>query len=57
MLFLAPIAQWIIGSDVANPDLPVWMAIPVIAILTFICSAVTTWLLSKIPGSKWVIGC
>ena len=57
LLFLAPIAQWIIGSDVANPDIPVWLAIPVIAVLTFICSAATTWLLSKIPGSKWVIGC
>ena len=33
------------------------LAIPVIAVLTFLCSAVTTWLLSKIPGSKWVVGC
>ena len=57
LLFLAPIAQWIIGGDVTNPNIPVWLAIPVIAVLTFICSAATTWLLSRIPGSKWVIGC
>ena len=57
LLFLAPIAGWVIGGDAANPLLPVWLAIPVIAVLTFLCSAVTTWLLSKIPGSKWVVGC
>ena len=33
------------------------LAIPVIAVLTFLCCAVTTSLLSRIPGSKWVIGC
>ena len=57
LLFLAPLAGWVIGPDVANPNIPVWLAIPVIAVLTFLCSGVTTWLLSKIPGSKWVIGC
>lgn len=31
--------------------------IRVIAVLTFVCCAVTTSLLSRIPGSKWVIGC
>jgi surface polysaccharide O-acyltransferase-like enzyme len=56
LLFLAPIAGWIIGGDVANPAVPVWLAIPLIAVLTFLCCALTTKLISLIPGSKWVIG-
>ena len=56
LLYLAPIAKLVIGGDVANPLLPVWAAIPVIAIATFICCAVTTKILSYIPGSKWFIG-
>ena len=57
LLFLAPIAGLVIGGDPASPFLPVWLAIPLIAVLTFACCAVTTSLLSRIPGSKWVIGC
>lgn len=56
MFFLAPIATWIIAGDVANPSLPVGLAIPVIALLTFVCSAVTTKLISYIPGSKYIVG-
>ena len=56
LLYLAPISNAIIGGDPANPLIPVWIAIPVIAILTFICCWITTRLLSMIPGSKWVIG-
>lgn len=56
LLYLAPIAKLFIGGDVANPLVPVWAAIPLIAICTFICCALTTKLLSLIPGSKWVIG-
>lgn len=56
LLFLAPIAGWIIGGDVANPSVPVWLAIPLIAVLTFLCCAVTSKLISLIPGGKWVIG-
>ena len=56
MFFLAPIAGLIIGGDPSNPLLPVWLAIPVIAVLTFLCCALTTRLLSRIPGSKWIIG-
>lgn len=40
----------------ANPAVPVAAAIPLIAVCTFICCALTTKLLSLIPGSKWVIG-
>ncbi len=57
MFFLSIIASWIVGGDVANPTLPVWLAIPSIALLTFVCSAVTTWLLSLLPGSKYTVGC
>lgn len=56
MFFLKFIAGWIIGGDVAHPLLPVWLAIPAIALLTFLCCAVTTKLISLIPGSKYVIG-
>lgn len=56
LLYLAPIAKMVIGGDVASPAVPVWAAIPLIAVLTFICSAVTTKVLSLIPGSKWFIG-
>jgi hypothetical protein len=50
------IAEWIIGGDVVHPLLPVWLAIPAIGLLTFLCCAVTTKLLSLIPDSKYVIG-
>ena len=57
IFFLVPISQWIIGGDVASPLLPVWLAIPVIALLTFVCCVVTTKLLSLLPGSKYIVGC
>ena len=56
LLFLAPIASYIIDGNVASPLLPVWLAIPVIALLTFVCSAITTRLLSLLPGSKYIVG-
>ncbi|MBO5634219.1 MAG: acyltransferase [Bacteroidales bacterium] len=56
MFFLAPIATWIIGGDVANPTIPVAIAIPAIAILSYICSAVAVKLVSLIPGSKYLVG-
>lgn len=56
LLFLNNIAPLIIGEDVSNPIVPVALAIPCIAVLTFTCSALTTKLISLIPGSKWVIG-
>lgn len=56
MFFLAPIAKLVIGGDVADPLVPVWAAIPVIALLTFICCAVTSKLISLIPGSRWFAG-
>lgn len=56
MFFLAPIASWVIGGDAAHPILPVGLAIPVIALLSFVCCAMTAGLLSFLPGSKYVIG-
>ena len=56
MFFLAPIASWLIGGDVANPKLPVALCIPAIALLTYLCCIVTTKLLSYLPGSKYLVG-
>ena len=56
LFYLAPIARLVIGGDVAKPLIPVWAAIPVIAIATFICCAITSKLISLLPGSKWIIG-
>jgi peptidoglycan/LPS O-acetylase OafA/YrhL len=56
MFFLAPIATWIIGGDAANPSIPVALAIPVIAILSYICSAVVVKLVTLLPGSKYLVG-
>lgn len=56
MFFLAPIAGFVIGGDPANPGLPVWAAIPVIALASYCCCVITAWLISKIPGSRWLIG-
>lgn len=56
LLFLAPIARVLIGGNAAAPLLPVWLVIPVIAVLTFVCCAVTTKLLSYLPGSKYLVG-
>lgn len=56
LLFLAPIAKLVIGGNVAEPLIPVCLAIPVIAVLTYVCCVVTSKLISLIPGSKWIIG-
>lgn len=56
IFFLQPIAAWIVNDNAAAPRIPVYFAIPVIAISTFICCLVTTKLISRLPGSKWIIG-
>lgn len=56
ILFLAPIASFFVNGNPAEPLIPVYLAIPAIAALTFICSAVTSKLISLIPGSRWIIG-
>lgn len=57
LFFLGPIARMIVGGNAAEPLLPVALAIPCIAVLSFICCAITTKLLSLLPGSKWFVGC
>ena len=57
MFFLQPIASAIVAGDQANPLLPVWLAVPCIAIATYACCVITTKLLSLLPGSKWTVGC
>lgn len=56
MFYLAPIASFFVNGNQADPLIPVYLAIPVIAILTFICSLVTTKLISLIPGSRYIVG-
>ena len=56
MFFLAPIAAWMVNGDPGHPLIPVALAIPAIALLSFICSAITTWLLSHLPASKYIVG-
>ena len=57
MFFLAPIAAYFVQGNPAEPIIPVCIAIPCIAILTYICTVVTSKIISLIPGSKWLIGC
>ena len=56
MFYLAPIASFFVNGNQAEPLIPVYLAIPVIAILTFICCAVTTKIISLIPGSRYIVG-
>ena len=43
------------GGD-ADPAVPVWLAIPLIAVCTFVTSAAVTRLLSLLPASHWWLG-
>lgn len=56
IFFLSNIATIIVNGNQASPLLPIAIAIPAIAILTFACSFATSWLISHLPGSKWIIG-
>lgn len=56
LLFLAPIASVFVNGDAAHPIIPVYAAIPAIAVLTYLCCTVTIKLLSYLPGSKWLVG-
>ena len=57
MFFLVPIAGLVIGGNPAEPRLPVWLAIPTIAVATYVCCALATHLLAFLPKSKWFVGC
>ncbi|EFZ37369.1 acyltransferase [Hoylesella oralis ATCC 33269] len=56
LMFLAPIAAVFVNGNPARPIIPVYAAIPVIAVLTYLCSMLTIKLLSYLPGSKWIVG-
>lgn len=56
LFFLSNIAPLFVAGNQAEPLIPVYLAIPCIAVLTFICSAAASKLISFIPGSKWIIG-
>ena len=57
MFFLATIAKAIVAGNQADPLLPIWLAIPVIAILSYVCCVISVKLLSYLPKSKWIVGC
>ena len=57
LFFLAPIAAFFVNGNQAEPLIPVALAIPVIAVLSFICSAAAIKVLSLLPGSKYTVGC
>lgn len=56
IFFLTFIAEWIVRGNVSVPVLHVAIAIPAIALLTYLCCAVVTKLISLIPGSKYIVG-
>lgn len=56
LLFLSNIAPIFVNGDQAHPLIPVALAIPCIAILTYVCCIVTTKILSLLPGGKWMVG-
>lgn len=56
MFFLAPIAAFFVNGNQANPIVPVYLAIPCIALLTFVCCTITAKLLSYVPGSRRFLG-
>lgn len=56
LFFLAPIAAYFVNGCQAEPLIPVWAAIPAIAVLSYVCCVVTTKVLSLLPGSKYIVG-
>lgn len=56
MFFLSRIAPVFVNGDQANPLIPVYLAIPCIAVLCYVCCVVTAKIVSMVPGSRWIIG-
>lgn len=56
MFFLSVIARWIVNGSQAEPLIPVYLAIPCIAVLSYVCCVVTCKVISYLPGSKYIIG-
>lgn len=55
MCFLAPISSWLVPSS-DKPRVHVSIVIPIIAVLSFLCSMITTKILSYIPGARFIVG-
>lgn len=56
LFFLAPIARLIVNGNQAEPIIPVWAAIPVIALATYLCCMITAKIISCIPGLRRLAG-
>lgn len=56
VFFIGPIAQYLAGGDVVHPMVPTGVAIPLAALLCFVCCAAVAKAASLLPGSKWLIG-
>ncbi|MCF0196038.1 MAG: acyltransferase [Bacteroidaceae bacterium] len=56
MFFLSAFAGYIIDPDLQNPLLPTWLAIPTVAVATYVCCYITIKVVSLLPGSKWLVG-
>lgn len=56
MFFLSNIAPLFIQGDVANPVVPVYLAIPGMAGVTSLCCLATSKLISYYPYSNYIIG-
>ena len=57
MFFLTFWSGVLIGKgSVADPAVPVYLAIPLTAVLSYVSAALTTKLISFLPGSEWLVG-
>lgn len=56
IFFLSPVSTAFINGDAAHPLIPVWLAVPCTAVISYVCSAVVVKLTSLIPGGKWIVG-
>ncbi len=55
-MYLMHIIFLFIFAPMLTPLIPIWAAIPAIALSTYVVSYVVTKLMSYIPGSKWIVG-
>lgn len=56
VFFVGPITQYIIHGNPAEPLIPVWIAIPVAALLCYVTCYVSCKIISFLPFSKYLIG-
>ena len=57
LFFVSLYASYFVNGNPAEPLIHVAIAIPVIAVLAFVSSAVAVKILSYLPGSKYIVGC